>query len=117
MFEAIFKELEQVLPEMLAVAVVADDGIEIETFLRTPIPHEVMSAELNGILRTLGRFQREQDLGRIHEVTIRTEKENILLFSLTEGLFVLVVTAASQATGKARYEVQRRAHLFMELLS
>ncbi len=40
-----------------------------------------MSAELNGVLRNLHRIQQEQELGRVQEVVIRTEGQNLLLFS------------------------------------
>ena len=76
-----------------------------------------MSAELNGALRNLKRLQQDLELGSLREVIIRTEKENLLLFTITEGFFVLLVTTPAEATGKARYEVQRRAHLFLQLVS
>jgi len=76
-----------------------------------------MSAELNGVLRNLHRIQKEQQLGRVQEVVIRTEGQNLLLFSLTGGLFVLLVTDSSETTGKARYEVGRRAHQLIQILS
>jgi predicted regulator of Ras-like GTPase activity (Roadblock/LC7/MglB family) len=117
MFEAIFKELELSLPGVLAAAVVGDDGMEVECHVCEEVPHEVMSAELNGVMRNLRRIQEEQELGQIGEVVIRTEKQNILLVSLTGGLFILLATSPAVPTGKARYEVQRRMHRFTELLS
>jgi predicted regulator of Ras-like GTPase activity (Roadblock/LC7/MglB family) len=117
MFESIFRDLEQALPGMLAVAVVGDDGMEVESYIRKEVPHEVMSAELNGVLRNLHRIQLEQALGRVEEVVIRTEGQNLLMFSLTGGLFVLLVTESSETTGKARYEVGRRAHQLIQILS
>ena len=117
MFESIFRELEQALPGMLAVAIVGDDGMEVESHIRAEVSHEVMSAELNGVLRNLHRIQREQNLGAIQEVVIRTDRQNFLIFSMTGGLFVLLVTEPSETTGKARYEVQRRAHQINEILS
>ncbi len=117
MFESIFRELEQALPGMLAVAVVGDDGMEVESYIRSEVSHEVMSAELNGVLRNLHRIQREQNLGAIQEVVIRTDRQNFIMFSMAGGLFVLLVTESSETTGKARYEVQRRAHQINEMLS
>lgn len=117
MFESIFRDLELALPGMLAIAVVGDDGMEVESYIRKEVPHEVMSAELNGVLRNLHRIQQEQELGRVQEVVIRTEGQNLLLFSLTGGLFVLLVTESSETTGKARYEVNRRAHQLIQILS
>jgi predicted regulator of Ras-like GTPase activity (Roadblock/LC7/MglB family) len=117
MFESIFKQLELALPGLQAVAVVAGDGIEVESHVRADMAHEILSAELNGALRNLSRFQQDLELGALQEVIIRTAKENILLFTLSEGFFVLLVTAPQEATGKARYEVQRRVHEFVEVLS
>ena len=117
MFESIFDDLEHALPGLLAVAIVAEDGIEVESRVRAELPLDVMNAELNGVLRTLNRFQKEQDLGTMREVVIRTEKQNVLLVALSEGLFALVVTDPSESTGRVRYEVQRRIHLMTELLT
>jgi predicted regulator of Ras-like GTPase activity (Roadblock/LC7/MglB family) len=117
MFKAIFQELERSLPGILAISVVGDDGMEVESHICEEVPHEVMSAELNGVMRSLHRIQMEQDLGQIGEVVIRTTKQNILLVSLSGGLFVLLVTSSSVPTGKARYEVQRQVHRFVELLT
>ncbi len=38
MFESIFRDLEQALPGMLAMAVVGDDGMEVESHIRRKCP-------------------------------------------------------------------------------
>jgi predicted regulator of Ras-like GTPase activity (Roadblock/LC7/MglB family) len=116
MFSSLFKRMRDVLPGLRAVAVVGDDGIEVDRFVLEDLPHEVLSAEMNGVLRTLKRLRGEIALGSIHEVVIRTEAENILLCALAEGLFVLVVTDPATATGRSRFEVQRLAHEFQDVL-
>lgn len=117
MFDQQFTELLDTLPGLRAVAVVGDDGIEIESEVREgEVPHEVLSAEMNGILKTMQRLRSELALGRLSEFVVRTESQNIILFSLSEGLFILLVTDPSEATGKTRYEVQRIAHRFQDAL-
>jgi predicted regulator of Ras-like GTPase activity (Roadblock/LC7/MglB family) len=116
MFEAVFSQIENALPGLRAISVVGDDGIEIDSYVKSDLAHEVISAEMTGILRTLDRAKSELSLGRLDEVVIRTDEENILLLSLNAGLFVLLVTDPTEATGRARYEVKRLAHQIIEIL-
>jgi predicted regulator of Ras-like GTPase activity (Roadblock/LC7/MglB family) len=117
MFEQQFTRLLESLPDLRAVAVVGDDGIEIESTVREDeVPHEVLSAEMNGILKTLQRLRSELALGPLNEFIVRTESQNVILFALSEGLFILLVTTPSEATGKTRFEVQRIAHQFQDAL-
>ncbi len=117
MFDKIFQRLENALPGFRAAAVVGSDGIEIEAWVRSELPHEVLSAELNGLLRNLDRLQSEAGIGGLEEVVIRTSGENLLMLRLSPELFVLVITGVDQPTGKARYEIQRLAQAFMTQLA
>ncbi len=116
MFEAQFAQLEKAIPGLRAVSVVGDDGIVVEGHVKDDLPHDVLSAEMNGVLRNMERLRSELDLGPVRELILRMESQNILLFTLTQGLFILLVTEPSEATGRARYEVQRIAHGFVEVL-
>ncbi|MCI4398370.1 MAG: hypothetical protein JHC34_05965 [Acidobacteria bacterium] len=117
MFDLTFRRLEEALPGFRAAAVVGSDGIEIEAWVRSELPHEVLSAELNGLLRNLDRLQSEIGIGVLEEMAIRTSEENLLMLRLSPELFILAITDASQPTGKARYEIQRLAHLFLAQLA
>lgn len=116
MFESLFAGLEQTLPGMKAIALVGDDGIEVVSHVKTDLPHEVLSAEMNGILRNLDRLRQELELGKLNEVILRTQNQNIILFSLSEGLFILLVTEPTETTGRARFEIQRLAPQFIEII-
>jgi len=116
MFEAQFAQLEKAIPGLRAVSVVGDDGIVVEGHVKDDLPHDVLSAEMNGILRNLERLRSELGLGSLRELVLRMATQNILLFTLTQGLFILLVTEPTEATGRARYEVQRIAHGFVEIL-
>jgi predicted regulator of Ras-like GTPase activity (Roadblock/LC7/MglB family) len=116
MFKSLFAGLEQSLPGMKAIALVGDDGIEVDSYVKDDLPHEVLSAEMNGILRNLDRLRHELELGKLTEVILRTQNQNIILFSLAEGLFILLVTEPTETTGRARFEIQRLAPKFVEIL-
>ncbi len=117
MFESQFDRLLDALPGVNALAVVGDDGIEIESRVRDGnVPHEVLSAEMNGVLKTMQRLRSELELGRLNELIVRTEAQNIILFALAEGLFILLVSDPAETTGRTRYEVQRIAHQFQDAL-
>lgn len=117
MFEVLFKKMEEKIAGFRFAAVVGDDGMEVEMYMKSELPHEILSAEMNGIVRTINRMQDELNLGKLSEMVIRAEEQNVILFSLQEGLFILVVTEASEATGRTRYLIQAIAHEFMSILS
>ena len=50
-------------------------------------------------------------------MVIRAQEQNVILFALHEGIFILVVTDASETTGKARYIIKSLADEFMSVLS
>ncbi len=117
MFRDIFHSLEEAIPGLRLVSVVARDGIEVDYFVREDLPHDVFSAELNGVLKNLERIAEEYELHSISEVVIRAKEHNILLLNLSQEVFVLVFIAPEEPTGKARYEIQRHAHRFLEVLT
>lgn len=108
MFEKIFDEIESKIADFKAISVVSMDGIEIESRIKEDLQHEVLSAEMNGILQHLKRLKDDVSIGLYEEVVIKTEKENICLIKINEEVFVLIVTGKSVPTGKVIYEVVRR---------
>jgi len=116
MFKTLFAELAAVIPGFRAGSVVGSDGIEIESHVPSDLPHEVLSAELNGILRNLDRLKVDVGIGVLEEVMVRTDAENILLLRLSPDMFILVITDRESPTGPARYAIQRMAHRFLAVL-
>ena len=116
MFSDLFRHLEASIPALQAVTVVGRDGIEIQSHVRGDLPHEVLSAEMNGLLRNIERMGAELGMEMASEVIIRNQAQNMLLFSLSRDLFLLVITGPTSATGATRYQVQRVAHRFLDAL-
>ena len=116
MFEALFEQIEEGLPGFRAIAVVGDDGMEVEARIKKELPHEVLSAEMNGIVRIIKRLREELDMGELSELILRTDRRNIILFDLKAGLFILLVTDFSETTGRTRFKVQSLASKFMDAI-
>ncbi len=116
MFSVLFDELHRSVPGLKAVSVVGDDGIEVDGRRYEELPQEVLSAEMNGLLKTLKRLREEIALGAPRDLVIRTDAEVLLLCPLQGGLSVLVVAGEGTSAGLARYHVQRLAHRFVEAL-
>jgi len=116
MFRDLFASLESSIPGFRFICVVARDGIEVGSHQSGDFPHEVMSAELNGVLRNLERMGEEYDLDGIDQVLIRTGNQSIFVQNLSSELFVLVGMDPNAPTGKTRYEILRNAHRFLEML-
>ncbi|MEJ2366815.1 MAG: roadblock/LC7 domain-containing protein [Acidobacteriota bacterium] len=114
MFESVFQKLEEGIPGFRAASVVGGDGIEVESHVNDTLPHDVLSAELNAVVRNLDRLKDEIGLGRLEEIALRTESENIFMARLSPDLALLVVTQRSEVTGRTRYQIQRMAHQFIE---
>lgn len=116
MFSGLFEELHRSVPGLKAVSVIGEDGIEVDGRRYEETPQEVLSAELNGLLKTLKRLREEISLGAPRDLVIRTDTEVLLLCPLQEGLSVLLVAGEGTPSGLARYHVQRLAHRFVEAL-
>jgi predicted regulator of Ras-like GTPase activity (Roadblock/LC7/MglB family) len=117
MFKELFKLLEERVKGFKAAVVVCGDGIEIESQMKNAFSHEILSAELNTILRHLDRLKEDSQIGSYEEVVIRTDKENICLVKLSKDIFVLFVTETYEPTGHSVYEVMRLAPDFLKILS
>jgi predicted regulator of Ras-like GTPase activity (Roadblock/LC7/MglB family) len=117
MFKELFRLLEERVRGFKAVVVVSGDGIEIESKIKSAFSHEILSAELNTILRHLDRLKEDSQIGSYEEVIIRTDKENICLIKLSREMFVLFVTETYEPTGHSVYEVKRLSPDFLKILS
>ena len=117
MFKELFRLLEERVKGFKAVVVVSGDGIEIESKINSAFSHEILSAELNTVLRHLDRLREDSQIGGYEEVIIRTDRENICLVKLSKEIFILFVTETSEPTGRSVYEVKRLAPEFLAILS
>lgn len=112
-FEARLEQLKGRVEGAEAVCVVADDGILVESVGGGDIDLEAIAAEVVTQVRNLGNEQRGLGVGAVREMAFRTDRYTILLGSLPEEHYLVMILDGSVPQGRARFEV-RRAPLTFE---
>lgn len=98
----------------IAVSLIADDGIPIESVSSAPdLDLEAVAAELVSLARSISQEQRELDAGDLRQFTVVGARSTYLLSRLAERYWLLAVLAPGSSLGKARFEL-RRAELEFE---
>lgn len=98
----------------MAVSLIADDGIPIESVSSAPgLDLEAAAAELVSMARAISQEQRELDAGELRQFTVVGARSTYVLSRLAEHYWLLAVLAPEASLGKARFEL-RRAELEFE---
>ncbi|MCM2270819.1 MAG: hypothetical protein NDJ75_12010 [Thermoanaerobaculia bacterium] len=98
----------------VAVSLVADDGIPIESVSSSPdLDLEAAAAELVSLARSISQEQRELDAGELLQFTVVGTRSTFLLSRLGGRYWLLAVLPAAASLGRARFEL-RRAELDFE---
>jgi predicted regulator of Ras-like GTPase activity (Roadblock/LC7/MglB family) len=98
----------------IAVSLVADDGIPIESVNTSPdLDLEAAAAELVSMARAISQEQRELDAGGLRQLSVVGDRSTFLLSRLAERYWLLAVLSPDASLGRARFEL-RRAELAFE---
>lgn len=102
------------VPGSLAVSLIADDGMPVESVSASPgLDLEAAAAELVALARNIAHEQRELDVGPLRQFTVVGRDATYLLSRLGERHWLLVVLTEAASLGRARFEL-RRAELQFE---
>jgi len=100
--------------DTIAVSLIADDGIPIESFSASPsLDVEAAAAELVAMARAVSQEQRELDAGDLRQFTVVGSRSTMLLSRLSDEYWLLAVLTPGASVGRARFEL-RRAELQFE---
>lgn len=100
---------------VLAVSLVAKDGIPVESVIRDPsLDLEVLAAELLSQVRAVSQDHRELSVGKVRLFSLTTDRLILMVGALTEEYFLLLALAADANFGKARFELRRAILQFEE---
>lgn len=98
----------------VAVSLIADDGIPIESVSASPnLDLEAAAAELVAMARSISQEQRELDAGVLRQFTVVGSRSTMLLSRLADRFWLLAVLTPEASVGRARFEL-RRAELQFE---
>ena len=113
MFADRLKRIHERLGDALAVSLVGNDGIPVESYSETDLDIEVVAAELLTQVRNIANDQREMAVGPVRQFAVTTDKYALMLGSLTDEYYLLLILGDGGSIGRARYEL-RRASLDFE---
>lgn len=111
-FEERLEQLRNRIEGAEAVCVVAADGILVDSVGGDAVDLEAIAAEVVTQVRNLGNEQRGLGVGAVRELAFRTERYTILLGSLPEEHYLVMVLAGDVPQGRARFELRRAPLVF-----
>jgi len=113
MFGERLKKIHDRLDGALAVSLVAKDGMPVESHANVEVDIEALAAEMLTQVRALADDHRELSVGPVRQFAVTTDRFALMLGSITEEYFLLLILGSESSVGRARYEL-RRASLDFE---
>jgi predicted regulator of Ras-like GTPase activity (Roadblock/LC7/MglB family) len=99
---------------VLALSLVAKDGMPVESFSSDPnLDLDVLAAELVAQVRSITENHRELDVGEVQQLSVTTDRMTLMVSSVASDYYLLLVLGPEGNYGKARFEL-RRARLLLE---
>lgn len=102
MFDEAVRDLLKKCPGSRGAAIVAPDGIPVVV---EPAMYEMetLGAELANIVKEMDSSGEELHHGRLQQFTVDAENAQVLLTTMTEGYFILMVLESDAVIGRARF--------------
>jgi predicted regulator of Ras-like GTPase activity (Roadblock/LC7/MglB family) len=99
---------------VLALSLVAKDGIPVESVSSDPeLDIEVLAAELVSQARSINEHHRQLDVGDVQQLSVLTDRLTLIVSAVTRDYYLLLVLGPEGNYGRARFEL-RRARLALE---
>ena len=93
------------------VVVIGDDGIIVERNSVDPgFDMELASVEYVGSCRDIQRAMESLESGELEEVTVLTEKNKLLLRTISPGYFLVIILGPEGSLGRGRFELKRATY-------
>ncbi len=108
MFETRLREINDRLEGSRLAAVVGRDGLVVQSAGElTGADTEALAAELTSQLGSLASGQRELGGGDVEELSVTTGRHIVLVGSLSDDYYMMLVLDRGGAQGRARFELRR----------
>ena len=99
---------------VLALSLVAKDGIPVESVSSDPeLDIEVLAAELVSQARSINENHRQLDVGEVQQLSVLTDRLTLIVSAVTRDYYLLLVLGPEGNYGRARFEL-RRSRLALE---
>ena len=115
MFTERLQQVTDQLDGVLAISLVAKDGIPVESIIRDQdLDLELLAAELMSQVRAVSQDHRELSVGKVRLFSLTTDSYILMVGALTDEYYLLTVLDAGSNFGRARFELRRAVLLFEE---
>jgi predicted regulator of Ras-like GTPase activity (Roadblock/LC7/MglB family) len=114
MFREQLNRISERIDGVLALSLVARDGIAVESVNRDPaIDLEALAAEMVSQARAISDNHRELEAGEVQQLSVTTDRVTLMVSAVTPDYYLLLVLGPAGNYGRARFEL-RRARLLLE---
>lgn len=114
MFIERLSEISNRIDGALALSLVAEDGITVESVSSSPeLELDVLAAELITQVKAIAENHRDLAAGEVRQLTVATERMTLMVSSVSDSYYLVLVLAGDGNHGRARFEL-RRARLALE---
>ncbi len=114
MFVERLNELSNRIEGTLALSLVAEDGITVESVSSAPeIDLDLLTAELITQVKAISENHRDLAAGDVEQLTVGTDRMTVMVSSVSDSYYLVLVLGAGGNRGRARFEL-RRARLLLE---
>lgn len=114
MFVERLSEISSRIEGALALSLVAQDGITVESVSSAPeLDLDLLAAELVTQVLAIGENHRELDAGDVEQLTVASDRITVMVSSASDSYYLVLVLAGGGSHGRARFEL-RRARLLLE---
>lgn len=114
MFIERLSEISNRIDGALALSLVAEDGITVESVSSSPeLELDLLTAELITQVKAIAENHRDLAAGEVSQLTVATERMTLMVSSVSDSYYLVLVLAGDGNHGRARFEL-RRARLALE---
>jgi len=108
MFLERLNEISNRIQGARVLSLVAEDGIPVESVSSEEgLDVEVLAAELMNQVKTIGENHRDLDLGDVRQFSVTTQDRTLMVSSVSDNYFLLLVLGPEGSYGRARFELRR----------
>ena len=115
MFIERLETLADRIGSVLAISLVAKDGIPVESVRRrggSDLDLDLLAAELMSQVRAVSQNHRELAVGNVRHFSVTTDLMTLMVSGLTNDYSLLLVLERGANVGQARFELRRAILLF-----
>lgn len=114
MFTERLNELSSRIEGALALSLVADDGMPVESVSspQSALDLEALAAELMAQVRAMSQNHQELAVGQVRHLSVTTDRFTFMISAVSKDYFLMLVLEAGANAGLARFELRRAKLLF-----